>query len=136
MIEVRRINKEEDYDDIKSWWENHGGETFLNKGYLPSIGFISYEGQDKIACCFAYKDSMAKAAFLAWVCVNPKANKKVRDEGIDKAIQECIRMCDSIGIHFVWTGTSNKFLQKRIENMKFETVGEEMKEYVKRVEGI
>ena len=79
-MKVRRIHLETDYETIKEWWTDRGGEPPpLNM--LPDIGVIVEESGIPISCAFLYTISNASIAIVEWEATNPRftsALKKVR----------------------------------------------------------
>lgn len=105
----------EDLDNFNSWRLYHKC-TKVDSHELPEIGFVVSDGDLDIAIGFIIKTDTSRCIF-AFPVVNPQANKKQRQDGLDLLIKAVVSWQELSGYKslYSWTNKS-KQAQRLIEN--------------------
>ena len=111
-MKARRIEKE-DYLTYRKWLEMRGRQA-LPRESLPYTGAIV----DDVCIVFLYTTN-SNICITGWQTSNPKSSK-VR-EGLDLAMQKCIKIAESIGKPIVFSYTNHKSIERLCERNGFKT---------------
>jgi hypothetical protein len=76
-MKVRRIQLDEDYPVVKTWWEKRGSpapQVLL----LPAVGVIAEMDGQPVACAFLYEDISGRVAMVEWEATNPEVGSALK----------------------------------------------------------
>lgn len=76
-MKVRRIDLDQDYPVIKTWWERRGSEA-PSVVLLPPVGIIAEVENLPIACAFLYQDVGGLVAMVEWEATNPDCHSPMQ----------------------------------------------------------
>ena len=103
-----RIVDDHEYRIIRSWWLNRGVPAVPERSMLPSIGLISYAGDDAIMASFLYIDSEKTAAWAAWTIANRKAKPEHKDMATNEIYSTFAGIVKRQGIKLLFTEAPDK----------------------------
>lgn len=69
-MRIRRIQLEQDYPTLRTWWERRGSAA-PQMGVLPPVGVIAEEGGKPMACAWLYECKGDTVGMVEWEATNP-----------------------------------------------------------------
>ena len=116
----RRFDYSKDYAIISRWWEEHGS-CVPSPEYLSPNGLIIEISGNPVAAGFLYKTDSAICVF-EWVIVNPKADKKQRNQALYYLIETAQKWAARTGFKMIYTSVKGpKFVERLKEKGFIET---------------
>jgi len=120
-MKVRSL-KQDDYNTLKEWWSFWrfpAPSLFILPDYGLGGIMIQNDDNEDLACGFIY-DTNSHIAWVEYIVSNPKANKKDREEGVLKLLEELSLECSKRGYKVIFSslkheGLINKYIQSGFE---------------------
>ncbi len=106
MIEVRRWNKEKDFNQVWAWGLQYNEDYRIE--LFPDVGFIV----DGVAAYFLYQTD-SKVCWLENMVSNKKADPKIKDEAIQKISIAILQEAKDLGFKVAYATTDNVSVIKR-----------------------
>lgn len=113
-----------DFETINSWWLEHLKLSFP-KDYVSKYGVVAYDPAPQ-AVIFMYPTLGSSMALLGFPVVNPKANRKERDEALDAAYTEIRRRAKGLGYSSLWTWSGVPPVMGRLSKLGYTGTDEEV----------
>lgn len=113
-----------DFPEICEWWRAYGWQA-VPKSRLPSVGFVTHEGELKTGAVWVYA-SDSKMLFMDFLVLNPKTVGKMKVETVELLVATCREYAKSLGADFIFTTTRSKGLIRQYEKNGFVVTEKEM----------
>lgn len=120
-LETRFFQVDDDYEDIKVWWESRDMWNAIPPQLLPKTGIVVFDEETdrKLCAGWLYLDNSCPMSMLEWIVTNP-SNKPRESYKSVKALVSCADMIrKAMGYTFMMTTSNNKGLIKLLEKCKF-----------------
>lgn len=114
---VRRKYQPKDYEIYKEWWEYFKSKP-PHPRYLPETGLVIEVNNIPVCLGFLYHTDSKICMFEHYIC-NPKAEKELRDKGLNYLIDSVIEWKNKSEYDMIYTSINNKKFISRLEERGF-----------------
>lgn len=111
---ARAWNREEDYPMLLSWWNDRGLQFWPND-LLPSDGFIGYNEDGPVCCCWLFAHHEVRAGWIAFITCKPDTDNEARTEAFGDMVSLAEERARELGVKLLYTPTNNASLATRFE---------------------
>ncbi|MEE8208532.1 MAG: hypothetical protein V3T88_06235 [Nitrosomonadaceae bacterium] len=118
---VRGFDPEKDYEDLLNMWATHESMPPPLDVLSPYGVWVEYKGEP-VCCVFMY-DTGCSMCIMQFVISNGKMPKEIRNEGLDRMVEECIEWAKESDFKYIYTATSVQKYINRLEDNGFSKEG-------------
>ncbi len=126
-----RSFKEEDYNDVSSWWAEQGWPV-LPLEILSPTGYVAEEDGNLIAATWVFPTN-CPIYIMEWTVGNPKVEWDKRNEGLKLVTDEACRWAKEDGAVQVFTMTKHERFINKLEEFGFDKTDSGMTHLMRRL---
>lgn len=117
-MKLRQYKGSEDFKEFTRWWDFWGWKDRVPENMLSDIGLVIEHEGVPICAGWLYLTNSPMAS-IEWVVSNPKVDRSVRSEALDRLVESLILQAKEFNASIVMTSITNKSFMSRIEALGF-----------------